>query len=147
MATSTIRKITLALLIGQLLCWFVFLYTLYFYMTAYAKVHHDYDDVAIGASWQALVAMSEWIVVYTPSDSVFPLYLFLFLVALAGMNLYVGSPSCTKKWWVVWSIAGFAIPCLLLVVELVTVADLIRRTVARHPEIRDYEIWWINILL
>ncbi|QDU44386.1 hypothetical protein Mal52_28670 [Symmachiella dynata] len=147
MATSPIRKITLALLIGQLLCWFVFLYTLYFYMTAYAKVHHDYNDVAIGASWQALVAMSEWIVVYTPSDSVFPLYLFLFLVALAGMNLYVGSPSYTKKWWVVWSIAGFAIPCLLLVVELVTVADLIRRTVARHPEIRDYEIWWINILL
>ncbi|TWU08757.1 hypothetical protein CA54_39940 [Symmachiella macrocystis] len=147
MSSLPIRKITLALLIGQLFCWLVFLYTLYFYVPAYAKVHDDYDAVAIGVGWQALVAICEWIVVNTPSDSVFPLYLFLFLVAIAGGNLYVGSPSYTEKWWVVWSIVGFAIPCLLLVFEFVTVADLIRRTVDRHPEIRDYEIWWINILL
>lgn len=144
-AQSTTPAITKGLFAAQLGCWLGFLYMLYYYVPAYKMLHRDYSDVTPSSSWHCLVALSDWLVINAHSDAVFPFILVMFFVILITLNVYLGSPTYSKKSWVIWSIVAFALPFLLLAFETATIATSVNKIITHHPEVLDYGLWWINV--
>jgi len=140
-AGKVVSALTICLLFAQTLCWFAFFYILFYYVPRYKKLHQDFDDHAVSNSWQFLVAMSDWVVIQTCTDSIFQACLLAFLIVMVALNISLGAPTFCSKSWIIWSIMAFIFSLCLLIFEVVTILTAANRLAMRHPEILDYGLW------
>ena len=136
-------------ILAQLLCWFIFFYCLFYLVPAYKQVHKDFADVAVPPLWETVVSLSDFIVIYTCTDSLsdspFLICLAGFLLLVIVVNLIIVRHVEHTRVLLPWFMGATVVPLILLLFEAITIKDFISQVVAQHPEILEYHIWWINL--
>jgi hypothetical protein len=86
----------------QTVAWFSVLYCLYYVVPIYKFVLRDLNVVNASGSFPTLVAASDFVVIYSHSDALFPWLLIVFLISMVGLNVIVMKRMNKQSAHVVW---------------------------------------------
>jgi type II secretory pathway component PulF len=110
----------------QIAAWFAVFYALYYVTPAYKKMAADFGDVA-PSRFAIVVAASDFIVVCSQSDALFPWLLACFLIGLTGFNVFVIKRVRSAKGRLLWCGALLLVPLLVLGFQLSCFVELRER--------------------
>lgn len=143
---SSMHLLVVSALLARTIFLFLFLSTLYYYIPAYKIITVDFP-VKSSACWRFIVSASDWLVIQSPSDALFPILLVVFLVGtLAASCFFFIVLKRKRPSWVSFLAMLGAMTSLILCGFLCFVTiEHIGRIVDQHPQVLDSNLWYINL--
>jgi hypothetical protein len=110
----------------------------------YKFVLRDLNVVNASGSFPTLVAASDFVVIYSHSDALFPWLLIVFLISMVGLNVIVMKRMNKQSAHVVWLAMMLLVPLCMLAVQVTSLAEVRRQIINERPKVLEYGVPWIS---
>jgi cytochrome c oxidase subunit IV len=128
----------------QTAAWFSVLYCFYYVVPIYKFVLRDLNVVNASGSFPTVVAASDFVVIYSHSDALFPWLLIVFLIGLVGLNVIVMKRMNKQRAHLVWLAVMVLVPLCVLAFQVTSLADVRRQIINERPKVLEYGVPWIS---